>query len=269
MKPLIQNISRTILLPLVCLTIIANAQKDTLRLQQNYNCLVLDELNNIYVWNNENLKKITAGNGQNYVYNNIALGVISRIDAGNPLKILVFHADFNAVVTVDNTLTPNGSTIDLTDYNLENTSLICRSYNNGMWCYDPVLFKLIRFDNAMQITNEVEYVQNIISDYDSIFFMTEKNEQLYLQSPKKIFVFDKFGSYLKSIPVASKYKAAIFEKGVFYVKNNRLYYYSFSDIDAYPLEVNVPDNLIDFDITDNKVYWLMQHQIEIERLLNK
>tara|TARA_Y100000589_G_scaffold331027_1_gene382761 strand:- start:84284 stop:85036 length:753 start_codon:yes stop_codon:yes gene_type:complete len=241
-------------------------QNDTLKLHEKFNHITADELNNIYIWNDENLKKYDFINRQQFIYNNISLGSIYQIDAYNPMKILVFHADFNTIITLDNTLTQNGSEINLSDYDLDNTSLICRSYNNGIWCFDPVLFKLIRFDNTMQLTNEVEYIQNIIENYDSIFFMTENNDFLYLQSPSEVYVFDKFGSYLKRLPIASEYKIAVFESGIFFIKNQALYFYSFKNIDIQKVSVEIPFKPTDFAIANKMLYLLTDKYIIKKKL---
>ena len=247
-------------------TFFSGYSQDTLLLDDVYTHISADELNNIYIWNSENLKKYDFQNNQHFIYNNLALGSIYQIDVFNPMKILVFHADFNTIVTLDNTLSQNGSAIDLADYDMENTSLICRSYNNGIWCYDPVLFKLVRYDNTMLLTNEVEFIQNIIPGYDSIFFMTENNDLLYLQTPNEVYVFDKFGSYIKTLPISSPLKIAVFDSGIFYIRNQSLFFYSFQNIDSENVNLTIPQNLTDFSIAGKTVFFLTGKQIITENL---
>jgi hypothetical protein len=246
---------------MVAFAYISAAAQDTISLKNNYQSVIADELKNIYLWNDENLEKKDFVNHKEFIYNNISLGAIYLADVKNPMKILVYHADFNTIVTLDNTLSQNGSEINLADYNLENTSLICRSYNNGIWCYDAVLFKLRRFDNLMNPTNEIENLQNIVTNTDSVFYLSEVNDYLYVQTPKEVFVFDKYGSYIKSLPIVSDFKITVFEKGIFFLKNNSLNFYSFKNIDIVTVPVIINDKPLDYTIADKTVYLLYNKKL--------
>ena len=62
----------------------------------------VDDFENSYYINHNNLYKKTAQTI--YSYANSQLGEITSVDITNPLKILVFYRDFNAVLLLDNRL---------------------------------------------------------------------------------------------------------------------------------------------------------------------
>ena len=71
----------------------------------------------------------------NYSENN--LGALRFVDAGNPMKVLVFYPDFARLILLDSKLSPQ-STIDLRELKINQPLTACNSKENGYWVYDLI-----------------------------------------------------------------------------------------------------------------------------------
>lgn len=163
------------------------------------------------------IKKVGKNGQRQFTYSNNILGEITSVDVFNPMKIVVFFKDFSKVVVLDNTLTEQGGVLDLNEVSLEETSLVCTSYNNGAWYYNPVKFQLNRLEHSSRSINTSANIANILNKNIQPNFLVEYNNRVYLNDPiNGILVFDIYGTYLKTIP--------IFKLKSFQVKENYLLY---------------------------------------------
>jgi hypothetical protein len=181
------------------------------------NKLFTDNLGNSFLLNKDQLTKYRENGTLFRTYSNKGLGTITSIDALNPLKIVVFYQDFSKVVFLDNTVTENGFPIQLQDREWEQTSLVCASYDNGIWLFDQVQFSLIRLNQQLQVTTQIKNLNQILNLALQPVFMMEHENYLYMSIPEiGIFQFDIFGTYIKTIPIKGLNKFQVF--------NNILYY---------------------------------------------
>lgn len=183
----------------------------------NGNILTTDQFGFYYEVKNTEINKYAINGKLNCSYSNNILGVIASVDVSNPQKIIVYFKDFTKVLILDNTLSPTSEVIDLTRLELDETSLVCRSYNNGIWYYDPVRFELIRKDQELETTNSSGNLANALNINIQANYLVEYNNRLYLNDPTNgVLVFDNFGTYLKTIP--------LYGLGSFQVKDKFLIY---------------------------------------------
>jgi len=168
----------------------------------DYHEAVLDNLGNLYAVRGSEVFRFDAKCQQMYRYSDLMAGRVDHIDASNPLKILLFYRDFSKVIFLDNTLTPSGAgIIDLRNLGLSLATLACTSFDNGMWVYDAVNYRLVRFDQSMSQTSEVTGLDLIIGRRINPVHMAESADRLFIYDPDAgLFIFDVFGSYLRSLP---------------------------------------------------------------------
>lgn len=159
----------------------------------NGNILTTDQFGFYYEVKNTEINKYAINGKLNCSYSNNILGVIASVDVSNPQKIVVYFKDFTKVLILDNTLSPTSEIIDLTRLELDETSLVCRSYNNGIWYYDPIRFELIRKDQELETTNSSGNLANALMINIQANYLVEYNNRLYLNDPKNgVLVFDNF-----------------------------------------------------------------------------
>lgn len=182
-----------------------------------------DKLGNSFVVKGHEMFKYQPNASLQYRFSNLSYGDITFVDASNPLKILVFYKDFSRIVFLDNTLSENQSPITLQDIGLEQSSIVCSSYDNGLWIYDPVNFGLYRFDQELQIQQEIKNVHQLTRETIQPNFMVEAGDWLYLNDPEKgIFVFDLFGTFFKQVPIKGLTAFQVFGEEIYYYQHDQL-----------------------------------------------
>ncbi len=233
------------------------------------NFITVDKLGNIYLVNNDQILKYD--NNVNFLmsYSNKDLGKITYVDVSDPLKILVFYKDFGQIVFLDNTLSIKGDVLLLEMYELEQSTLACSSYENAFWVYEPNMYKLTRVDKNFQIRQQSGNITQLIGEEISPNYLTESNNFIYLNDPKiGILVFDKYGTYSKTIPF----------KGLtsFQITGNRLFYTEASLIKTYNLKTldetttKLPEEkALSVNVWQNKLYILNNKEVNIYSIINK
>jgi hypothetical protein len=228
------------------------------------NKLFTDNLGNSFLLNKDQLTKYRENGTLFRTYSNKGLGTITSIDALNPLKIVVFYQDFSKVVFLDNTVTENGFPIQLQDREWEQTSLVCASYDNGIWLFDQVQFNLIRLNQQLQVTTQIKNLNQILNLALQPVFMMEHENYLYMSIPEiGIFQFDIFGTYIKTIPIKGLSKFQVF--------NNILYYSNTPGVlNAYSIKtlqestINLPiNNYSDLRIEKSRLYLLHNDSLSV------
>jgi len=161
----------------------------------------VDVLGNLYLVQETELTKYNAELKKQATFSDLSLGEISSVDASDAMNLLLFYKDFAKILFLDNTLSIKKSAIDLTDLGFPNASLACLSYNNGFWIFDPVNQELVRINQFMEVGERSGNLNQIINaeiEPDQLF---ESGDYVYLKDFNKgIFVFDRYGGFLKRMP---------------------------------------------------------------------
>ncbi len=247
----------------------ANAQlKFTLERTQTVSGtrLYVDNLENVYVINDNEIFKYKPDGKLFNRYSNKALGKVTLIDVSNPLKILLFYKDFSRIVYLDNTLTENGSTIFLDENDLELATLACASYDNGLWVYTTQNFRLVRFSQDLNITVDSKNINNFVNYGIQPNYLIEREGQVYMNdSTLGVVVFDIFGTYYKTVPIKGLDKIEVANKKIFYLKDDKLGVYDMKTFEEF--EIPLPSGKVgDFYINENKLYVLNEGKLEVYKI---
>ena len=220
--------------------------------------LTTDQLGYYYEITNTEINKYTVNGKLDCSYSNNLLGVIASVDVSNPQKILVYFRDFTKILILDNELAPTSDIIDLTDLELDETSLVCRSYNDGVWYYDPVRFELIRKDQELETTNSSGNLANSLNINIQANFLVEHNNRLYLNDPKNgVLVFDNFGGYLKTLPLYGLESFQVKDKFMIYTNiSNEIEFYNFFTLEQTKFYPNKYNNIKGIRLEGNSIFIL-------------
>ncbi len=180
--------------------------------------LTSDKTGNAYVSNGNEVLLINRGDSIFKRNSTIKYGELYSIDAFNPLKIAFFYLDQNRLAFVDNTLSEFNQTLRLDEISGAQITLMCASYDNGFWLYNPSEFSLTRYTALGVSTNDMKSIQQLVNvpEIDPNW-MLENGRQLFLNDPNVgVMIFDIFGGFSKLLPI----------KGITYfqvIENNLLY----------------------------------------------
>lgn len=201
MRGLVKKLMFSVAIMLAAFGCRAQSLEPTCTIAGRFEQVVLDNLGNLYGVRGSEVLRYDAKCTQLYRHSDLMMGRIDHIDASNPLKILLFYRDFSKVMFLDNTLTPTQGSIDLRPLGLSLATQACTSFDNGMWVFDAVSYRLVRFNQNMHLTNEVPNIDLITGSRINPTAMMESADRLFVYDPKAgLFIFDVFGTFIRSLP---------------------------------------------------------------------
>ena len=229
----------------------------------NSSFVLTDNLENSYLLNGNNLNKYDGDGNFLKNFSNKNLGNITFVDAGNPLKVLLFYKSFQQLIFIDNMFAPTGNPISLNDLGYNQVSLACSSHNNGFWIYNLQNFELIRFDQSLQISQQTGNITQLSGTEINPDFITEQYNKLFLNdSTKGIFVFDIYGTYSKLIPLKGLHRFQISNDEIQYLKDGKLKSYNMKTMEEGELTLP-PGEILDARTEKEKLYLLKQKSLDI------
>lgn len=160
-----------------------------------------DQLSNVYLVNEDNgLEKYDSTGKRVARYTNNRLGKISFADAGNPLKILLWYADFQTIVTIDRTLNEIGQ-LDLTEAGFQNVRSIAQAQDGNIWIYDDARFRLLKIGPSGSVVQESQPMNLVFPKRMTAACIRDNGETVFISDPVQgISSFDQYGTLLRTYP---------------------------------------------------------------------
>lgn len=198
-----------------------------------------------------------------YQYSDLSRGEITNLDTRNPLKLLLFYPGYSQIAILDNTLSLTRDIVQLSQLQLELAQLACTSFDNGFWVYDPVSFRLIRFDQGLNPTNEVANINQLVGLELNPNQMLEHDSWLYMNDPDHgVFVFDSFGTFTKLIPIPGAERISVRSNGLFLEMKDKLIKYE--ELSLQQTEIELPmEKFKMLRIEKNKLFVLTETGVQI------
>lgn len=231
MRILHQNIRAIIILLAIMLIAAADGYEEIKQLDVQGDFIRSDELGNIFLVQDNQLIKFDPSGNILHTFSNLYSGNITFIDTQDPFKILVFYEAFGQIEFLDHSLSLASSSINLNMLDLSLATMVCSSYQGAFWVYNPSNFELVRVNQGLEISERSGNLQQVIGYTPEPNYMLERDNYLYLNDPATgILIFDKYGSYYKTIPVKDLKSFQVF--------NRKLIYISGDDINIYDTRLN-------------------------------
>lgn len=215
-------------LSLLSCFLFANAQSPSYTLfkeiDQNARFIKVDLIGNSYFSDGSVLYKYDRQFNLQHAFSDFSIGSIYSVDVSNPMKILVFSKDFMRLTFLNNTLANQNKPYLLTDLNILQAACICSSYDNGFWVFDEVNNALIRFDANARKVSESKTINQIVGCKLQPLQMQEMGSKYLLvcDTLNGLFVFDLYGTYIKTIPLKDIKNFSLWKDQVVFVKDNSL-----------------------------------------------
>lgn len=171
----------------------------------------------------------------NYTNNNF--GEISQLDVTDPLRVILYYANFQQIIVLNNNLSEISRYSFAQNPNVQIT-LIASANNNGFWVYDQMNRELKKLTNyfADDIKSGNIYQRDGL-DLQADFMLSD-DQNVYLNDTLQgIRIFDQYGNFIKS--------AVIYPKKGFEVNGNLIYYFDKNKLMSY--------NLVSFDLQEVKL----------------
>lgn len=243
----------------ILLAILFQTSKPLFEIPGEYNQIYTDNLGNLYLVKDFNLSKYNSTGHLLFTYSNNFLGKISSIAIGEGLKVMVYYGENAQMAVLDNTLSELSEPVNLNFNNLGTTTLATTSVQNNFWFYDPISGAIIRTTNTIDDIFNSGNLSQLLNYQINPNYMIEYSNRLYLNDPKNgIIVFDIFGTYLKTIPIMGLKKFQVSEKGLYFNRENHLFYYDFLDFKQ--MEISLPVSGTLQALVSNKMLFIQSAQ---------
>ncbi len=182
-----------------------------------------DHFDNLYFIDGHKIIKVETRTENVLEYGSVSAGPISSADVSNPLQILLFYRDFNQVLFLDNKLARLRSEISLSELGVEQAVLVCSSGRGGFWVFSDRENRIIYFDQKLRNTHQSIIISSIMGSGTRPVYMTEAQNKLFLYIPRKgILLFDRFASYLKTIPYKGGERFQVLGEKIIYFRKGQL-----------------------------------------------
>lgn len=179
---------------------IAQSAGDTLRpvqtLPVNARFAVTDNLGNIYLINAENAVEKYAPDGRLLTrYSSNRLGSATLLDVSNPLKVLVWYADFRTALFLDRSLTALGE-LNLITAGYPEVRAIAASQDGNLWLYDEVNFRLVKITPDGEKRFESQALNQLGITPGQVSCILENNDRVFMaDSTQGVLIFDLFAQF--------------------------------------------------------------------------
>ena len=194
-----------------------------------------DEMGNLYTLRGNDLDLFDR-HGVQVAHNSLnAFGLISRIDAYSSMKPIIFSRNQGQLALLDNTLSIQGSTMDLSRNGYPQVTLVCTGVQGRFWFFDERDMALIRVDGKLQELANTGRLDQLLSFTPQPTFMEESDSRLYMIDPEHgVLVFDLFGSFVRTLPIHGADRIQVREGFLWYVQDGQLERY---DLRAFTTEI--------------------------------
>lgn len=193
-----------------------------------------DNLGNLFlVGERQQIKKLDDNYDSVGLFNDVRrYGKLYSIDASNPLKLLLYYREFATVVVLDRFLNLR-NTIDLRLSNIFQCRAISQSYDNNIWVFDDLDYKIKKIDESgkqlletpdFRILFDIPPRPDKIEDYNRFLFAYD--------SLRGLSIFDYYGALKNQVALIGLHDVQGFSKGIIARDSTGLVYYEPSTIET-------------------------------------
>ncbi|MCC6283279.1 MAG: hypothetical protein IT262_21920 [Saprospiraceae bacterium] len=160
-----------------------------------------DHLSNIYLIAADNsLEKYDSTGIRVARYTNNRLGRAAYADVSNPLKILLWFADFQTVVILDRTLNEMGQ-LQLSEAGFPAVRCVALAQDGNIWIYDDAGFRLLKITASGAILMESQPMNLVFPRRLVATCIRDNGEMVFLSDPEQgISTFDQYGYLRRTFP---------------------------------------------------------------------
>ena len=234
------------------------------KIEINTEFIDVDNFGQLYIYTNNNLKKYSKSGIFISQFSNRIEGSISSVDVSDPYILLLFYEDLNRIIFLDDKLSPIGSPLNLDELELFNVSTVCKSKEFAIWIYDRFDNRLIQYGfNPKEILQEINL--DPLNIDEGVVFMRESGNYLVLNTSKQLIIFDRFGTYIKSIDIEIAKAFQLQNKRIIWFKDKHFVTESIETEETDSLAINFIVDIENALIEDHQVYIRKKDSVLIYR----
>lgn len=230
-----------------------------------------DELGNAYVVHGDVLELFDT-EGVSWLRNSVkTFGRITNLDAFYSLKPMVFSPEQGQIAILDNTLSLQGSVLNLPREGYPQVVLACMGVQNSFWFFDQQEMELIRVDAQLRKLANTGRLDQLLGITPAPVALQEFDNRLYVNDTLNgILVFDLFGTYYKTIPIKGADSFEVRPDVLYYFQDGRLFIYDMRSfaITEHPLPEDLRGHVLEVRVDRGRLYLRTKDRIIIEEVVH-
>ncbi|MFM1744146.1 MAG: hypothetical protein RLZZ630_83 [Bacteroidota bacterium] len=163
----------------------------------------VDPMGNCYTIRGGEIVKYNAAGKEMVRYSRKDLGSPTAIDAGNPLRIQVFYAEFALIRILDNNLIDQ-SEINLREMGILQPRVAAATPDQGIWIFDEIPCTLTKVDTRLKTTGLSIDLNLLLSRRPQPVALLANRNWMVMQEEDRFILFDQFGTVTGTLPVRKR-----------------------------------------------------------------
>lgn len=198
------------------------AQKAKLHCISGVLDFALDPMGNCYYLKNGDLIKANKEGKEIVRYSRKNIGPPTSFDVSNPVRILLFYAEFATVRVLDNNLIDQ-SEIDLRSMGFLQPRAMAGSPDQGIWIYEEITGSLVKLDNRLGTAALSVDLNQLLGKRPQPTAMQTSRQWVLMQDKSGLIVFDQFGTLYRRIAISkTPLLVQLNDEELVYEENNHL-----------------------------------------------
>ncbi len=229
--------------------------------------MTTDESGNVYIaFAGNSFVRFTADGDSSAFYRSVSNGEIGWIDAGNPLKVLLYYPAFSKIVLLDKMLSPKLE-LDLKKLNILNPPAVGISSDGMIWVYDMLNARLKKIDEQLQVVVSSNDLRMETDAFPAPQSLLERNYKVYMvDSIQGIYTFDRFGTYLNVLPFYHSATVQVIGAQLIYRVQDSLFAYDMKSNKERVILLHQAGDIRSVRTGRNRLYVLHNDRLDIYRL---
>lgn len=223
-----------------------------------------DRFGNFYTIRKMEIKKFTDQGVFYKSYNFNDLGNLNYIDATNPLKLMLFKADFNIIRIIDNRMNMQGELQLTYNTDLGLPKLACIADDGNYWIYDQQNQRLVKVNQLVEtLLVGNSFAQFIETPLNPKLLVSAENWLVMRNSDSLFFVFDRYGNYYRNLNVPDIKNLQVRGHYLQYFKEGKLYIFDIDTMKESYLESPLMQDATEVRMELHRLYIRKNNQLEV------
>lgn len=238
-----------------------------LKIEANATLFTIDILGNIYVVNENIITKYNKNGKKLSSWSSVNNGIITSIDASDPMKILVHFGEFGVITLLDNTLSPISASVSLSELGYIPPLNVCSASEGGFWIFDKSEAQLHQYSSNLKTiikSPEIRFNNYLLPEPS---FMLEHNNNIYISDTAKgVIITDKYGTVIRTLPFTNIKKFHCYNNNFIYCENNNIVFFNINTLKKTILSIPF-SNFYEVKTDNNRIYILNNKGVNVYKLL--
>lgn len=192
-------------------------------------------------------------------------GKLGWVDAGNPLRLLLFYPDFGTILILDRQLAVLNR-LDLGSSGMFKPDAACLASDNQIWVYDEQQARLKKIDQSGDPVLESPDLRQVLGYLPRPDRILDQGGQVYLvDTSRGILLFDNYGAYRTLLHFPRIRSLQVFHRQLVFFREGSLESLDPLSLTLQNIPLPGPGDILDASLQSGRLYVLRKDRLDIYR----